>query len=206
MVILQAEFIHRALIQFKQTGSLEWLGLITAFICIYLAAKEHILNWPVSIISAAAYAVLYFQFKLYGDSVLQLYFVLTAIYGWYYWIKRKQQDEKPIVSLSFRDWLITLAAVLILSGLLGLFLDRYTDTNVPYADGFCTAMSFVAQFLMTRKVLQNWLLWIIVDICYVPLLLYKGLFSTSILYAVLVVLAAIGYFDWRRTWIKASQR
>jgi len=206
MVILQAEFIHRALIQFKQTGSLEWLGLITAFICIYLAAKEHILNWPVSIISAAAYAVLYFQFKLYGDSVLQLYFVLTAIYGWYYWIKRKQQDEKPIVSLSFRDWLITLAAVLILSGLLGLFLDRYTDTNVPYADGFCTAMSFVAQFLMTRKVLQNWLLWIIVDICYVPLLLYKGLFSTSILYAVLVVLAAIGYFDWRRTWIKASQK
>lgn len=204
MTFSQAGFFNDVLTQFQQTSALEWLGVSTAFICIYLAAKEHILNWPVSIISATAYAIIYYQFKLYGDSALQLYFVFTAVYGWYYWIKRKQHHDKPIVSLSIREWAIVTMVILLLTAALSLFLDNFTNTDVPYIDGFCTAMSFVAQFLMTRKVLQNWVLWIIVDICYVPLLLYKGLASTAVLYVVLVILATIGYIDWKRTWKAAS--
>lgn len=200
MDILPGDFFQQVLVQFKQTSLLEWVGVISAFICIYLAAKEHILNWPVSIISAGVYAVVYYQYKLYGDSFLQLYFVSTAIYGWYYWLKRKRHHEEPIVSFGLKGWLLTFSSVVVLTILLSLFLDNYTNTDVPYADGFCTAMSFVAQFLMTRKILQNWILWIIVDICYVPLLLYKGLASTAVLYAVLIVLAIIGYLDWRKTW------
>ncbi|WP_207535875.1 nicotinamide riboside transporter PnuC [Desertivirga arenae] len=190
--------------QFEATTSLEWLGIVTTLACIYLAAKEHILNWPVSIIACGAYAALYYQYKLYGDSYLQIYFLLTAIYGWIYWIKNKEQHDKPVVSLNSREGLYTVLAIAIFTLALSKYLDEFTDTDVPYADGFCTAMSFVAQFLMTRKVLQNWLLWIIVDICYVPLLLYKNLAFTALLYLILVGLATKGYFDWKKTW-KLSQ-
>jgi len=194
------ELLPRIIQQFKDTSWLEWFGVLTAFACIYLAAKEHILNWPISIVSSAAYALLYFQYKLYGDSFLQLYFLITAVYGWIFWLRKKQHQEKPVVSLSGTEWFYTLAAVAGFTVILSLYLDKYTNTDVPYIDGFCTAMSFVAQFLMTRKVLQNWILWIVVDICYVPLLFYKELASTAVLYFVLIILAIMGYVDWKRTW------
>ena len=186
--------------QLVQTSFLEWLGTITGFLCVYLAAKQHILNWPVSIISVIAYAVLFYDYKLYGDAVLQIYFLGTAIYGWYYWLKREEQHEKPVASLSGGSYIAVIVAVGILSVVLGAFLDRYTNSDVPYIDGACTATSFVAQFLMTRKVLQNWILWIIVDACYVPLYLYKELALTAVLYSLFLVLATIGFIDWRRTW------
>jgi nicotinamide mononucleotide transporter len=186
--------------QFKGTPFLEWIGTVSGFACVYLAAKQNILNWPISIVSVLAYSILFFEYKLYGDAALQLYFLGTAIYGWYYWIKRKEEHKKPIVKLSKKEIGLIAVIITILSVFLGLFLDHFTDTNVPYADGFCTAMSFVAQFLMTRKVLQNWILWIIVDICYLPLYLYKNLALTTILYILLLILAAIGYLDWRKTW------
>ncbi len=200
MEITQPDFIEQVIIQFKQTSALEWVGVITAFACIVLAAMGHILNWPISIVSSGAYAVLYYKFKLYGDSFLQLYFLATAVYGWYYWLEREKRHEKPIVQLSVSGWFVAIAAIAILTALLSAFLDNYTNTDVPYIDGFCTAMSFVAQILMARKVLQNWILWVVVDVCYVPLLLYKGLASTAVLYAVLVILAVLGYVEWKRIW------
>lgn len=200
VIILFTTFWQQILTQFQQTPLLEWIGTISGFLCVYLAAKEHILNWPVAIISVLAYALLFFEFQLYGDSGLQLYFLGTSIYGWYYWIKNKEGNQTPVIVLEERQIVLTTISIIVLSILLGLFLDYCTDTNVPYADGFCTAMSFVAQFLMTRKILQNWILWIIVDICYVPLYLYKNLYLTALLYALFLVLATIGYIDWRKTY------
>jgi len=200
LAVQLVELQHLIVEQLKTTTWLEWLGTITGFACVYLAAKEHLLNWPISIISVLCYAVLFYQYKLYGDAGLQLYFLATAIYGWYYWLKRKHEHQKPVVSLSIKDWIYTLLSIAVLSGLLGWFLDANTDTNVPYADGFCTATSFVAQFLMTRKVMQNWLLWIFVDACYVPLYLYKDLALTAVLYIAFLAIAVMGYIDWRRSY------
>lgn len=186
--------------QFKHTTWPEWIGVITGFICIYLAAKENVWNWPISIISVIAYAWVFFDATMYGDMALQFYFLFTAFYGWYYWIKRKTDNGKPVVSLKSSDWLLIVVAVAVLSILLGLFLDHFTDSDVPYADGFCTALSFVAQILLTRKVLQNWILWIIVDICYVPLYIYKHLNLSAVFYAFLVIIAFMGFLDWRKTY------
>ncbi|MGV3707037.1 MAG: nicotinamide riboside transporter PnuC [Arcticibacter sp.] len=186
--------------QLVQTSALEWLGTITGFLCVYLAAKENILNWPISIISVLSYAVLFFEYHLFGDAALQIYFLGTAIYGWYFWRKNRQDDQKPVVSLRPREYVIVVATIIVLSGILGLFLDHFTPTDVPYIDGTCTAISFVAQVLLTRKVLQSWILWIIVDIMYVPLYLYKQLALTAILYILFLVIAAIGYRDWKTTW------
>jgi nicotinamide mononucleotide transporter len=203
MLLLDASFWQLLLDQVKAISWVEWVGTITGFICVYLAAKQNIWNWPVSIISVIAYCFLFFEYQLYGDAVLQLYFLFTAIYGWYYWVKRKEEHKKPIVSLSGIQMTWIGISILVLSVLLGLFLDNYTDTNVPYIDGFCTAMSFAAQLLMTRKVLQNWLLWILADICYVPLYIYKNLMLTAILYILFLWIAVMGYLDWRKTWKNA---
>ncbi|HCN82484.1 MAG TPA: nicotinamide riboside transporter PnuC [Sphingobacteriaceae bacterium] len=199
VIILFTTFWQQIVIQFQQTSWLEWIGTISGFLCVYLAAKEHILNWPVAIISVIAYALLFFEYQLYGDSVLQLYFLGTSIYGWYYWMKNKQGTHTPVIILEKKEIAFTILSVIVLSIVMGLFLDHYTDTNVPYADGFCTSMSLVAQFLMTRKILQNWILWIIVDVCYVPLYLYKNLYLTSVLYALFLVLAIMGYISWKKT-------
>lgn len=186
--------------QLIQTSALEWFGTITGFLCVFLAAKQSILNWPIAILSIAAYSVLFFQYKLYGDAALQVYFLVTSVYGWYYWVKRKDEDQQPIVSLNTSQSLKAALSVIILSAVFGVSLDRFTNTDVPYIDGTCTAISLVAQFLLTRKVILNWVLWIVVDICYIPLYLYKNLALTAVLYTLYLILATLGYLNWRRTW------
>ncbi len=200
MAILDISFWQLLVNQFKNTGTFEWLGLLTTLICIYLATKENIWNWPVAVISIVISAIIYFENSLYGDFALQFYFLFTAFYGWWFWLNKKTEKHKPIISLTAKQWLQTVVAIIVLAGLLGLFLAKFTNTNVAYADGFCTAVSFVAQLMLTRKILQNWLLWIIVDICYVPLLIYKNLNLYAILYAILVLIAIKGYLDWKKTY------
>lgn len=200
MIICQTTFFSLFYNQLAQTSALEWFGTITGFLCVYLAAKQHILNWPVAILSIFAYIWLFYDYKLYGDSFLQLYFLFTSIYGWYYWNKRKKEEKQPITSLTKIQLIGVLIVCIILSALAGLILDQFTNSDVPYIDGTCTAISFVAQFLMTRKILQNWILWIIVDLCFIPLYIYKDLALTAVLYTLYLVLATIGYLDWKRTW------
>lgn len=200
MLLDQLNLVQTLLEQIKETTLLEWVGTITAFICIYLAAKENIWNWPISIISVIAYVFVFFMAKLYADMVLQFYFLFTAFYGWYFWIKKKQVHDKPVVSIGLREWILIVGGIILLSVALGAFLDRYTDSDVPYADGSLAAMSFFAQILLTRKILENWLIWIVADVLYVPLYLHKHLILTTVLYAALVPIAVLGYIDWRKTY------
>ncbi|MFC3352989.1 nicotinamide riboside transporter PnuC [Sphingobacterium zeae] len=194
------DFFQQIARQFAQTSWLEWLGTLTGFLCVYLAAKQNIWNWPISIISVASYAILFYDAKLYGDTVLQFYFLSTAVYGWYYWIKRKEEKKEPIVKASKGQLLLCLLAILFLTLSIGYLLDNKTNSDVPYIDAFCTSISFVAQFLMTRKVLQNWLLWVFVDLCYIPLYIHKELMLTAVLYFVFAIIAWNGYRDWQKTY------
>ncbi|MFI5140207.1 MAG: nicotinamide riboside transporter PnuC [Sphingobacteriales bacterium] len=198
MQVLALSIGQHIAIEFNQTTPLEWIGAITGIACVYLAAIQNIWNWPVAIISVLAYTIVFYKSMLYGDAGLQVYFLGTSIYGWYFWLKKKERNEKPVTSLNTKEYVLVIIVTVILSLLLGLFLKKFTPTNVPYIDGFCTAVSFIAQILMTRKVLQNWALWILVDICYVPLYIYKNLYVTAILYIILLVLAWLGHLDWKR--------
>lgn len=198
------ELIHQLLSQITQTSLLEWFAVITAFACIYLAAKQQILNWPISIFSVVAYAILFYEGRLYGEMALQAYFLFTAVYGWYYWLKREHEHQKPVIRFSPLEMTYTILVMAVFSILLGLFLHHFTDTDVAYIDGTLASISFVAQFLMTRKVLQNWILWVVVDILYIPLFIYKTFMLTAILYGALAILAWSGYLDWKKSWKEAN--
>lgn len=194
------DFLSPLYQQFLDTSAFEWLATITGFLCVFLAAKENIWNWPMSIVSVLTYLFIFFQHKLYGDAVLQVYFLITAGYGWYYWSRQDQGAEKPVQSFRLKQMLYTVLIIVLLSTMFAFALKHWTDSDVPYVDGFCTAVSFVAQFLLTRKVLQTWLLWVVVDICYIPLYLYKGLFLTALLYLAFAVIAWNGYRNWRKSY------
>ena len=200
MLILETSFWQQLLQQFQDTTWLEYLGFVTTIACIYLAARENILNWPVSILSIVISAIVYFKSYLFGDFALQFYFLFTAFYGWWFWVKKKDQQEKPIVSISAQGWFMVVAIIVLLTFFVGYLLATYTPSNVPYEDGFCTAVSLVAQIMLTRKILENWLLWVLVNICYVPLLIYKNLNLYALLYAILILIALKGYLDWRKTY------
>lgn len=184
--------------EIRNTTLLEWVGAVTGAACVYLAAKQSIWNWSVAIISVLAYTIVFYKNQLYGDAALQMYFLSTSVYGWYFWLKKIEKDEKPITSLTTKELAFTALATISLALVLGLVLDKFTPTNVPYIDGCCTAISFVAQLLMTRKVLQNWAMWVFVDACYVPLYLYKSLYLTALLYVVLLIIAYKGHIDWNK--------
>jgi nicotinamide mononucleotide transporter len=188
--------------QFKAISLLEWLGTITGALCVYLAAKENVLNWPIAIISVSIYIYIFYNAKLYGDTILQFYFLATCIYGWYYWTFGETTNlaaERKVSTLSNKNWLVIIVLQIVLSVAVGYLLDIKTDTDVPYIDGFCTVGSFIAQYLLTRKILENWIIWIMVDIVYIPLYIHKNLLATAVLYFIFLFIAAKGYIDWRKS-------
>lgn len=185
---------------FIAIGYIEWFAVVTGAVCIYLATKENILSWPISLLSIIAYIYIFYNAKLYGDTILQFYFLFTAVYGWHYWSHGKNgiTSERPITTLTNANWVFIILLVVVLTVVAGFLLNEFTDTDVAYIDGFCTVSSFVAQFLMTRKKLENWLLWIVTDLVFIPLYIYKELYATAVLYLLFTFIAAQGYIEWKK--------
>ena len=181
---------------------LEVTGVITGLICVYLAAINNIWNWPVAIISVAIYIFIFFDSRLYADMGLQVYFLITNFYGWYYWGKRLPDEKKiPVVRITKKEIALSAVAIVIFTFILGTLL-KYTPASYPYIDSFCTACSLVAQVFLARKVLENWLIWIFVDIVYVGVYVFKDLHLTALMYAIYVGIALLGYIDWKKDWKK----
>jgi nicotinamide mononucleotide transporter len=181
---------------------LEIIGVVTGLLCVGLAAINNIWNWPIAIVSVGIYIFIFFDARLYADMGLQVYFMAMNIYGWYYWSKKPATEEKiPVMRVTQAELLYSVIAIVIFTVFLGSVL-KYTPASYPYIDSFCTACSLVAQVFLARKVLENWLIWIFVDIVYVGVYIFKNLDLTAIMYGIYVILALWGYFDWRKEYKK----
>ena len=177
---------------------LEVIGVITGLLCVYLAAKNNIWNWPFAIVSVTIYIFIFFEARLFADMGLQFYFFVVNIYGWYYWSRKPVTESKtPVTRITRKEILLAVPAVLIFTFILGSLL-KYTTASYPYIDSFCTACSLVAQVFLARKVVENWLIWIFVDIIYVGVYLFKDLQLTALMYAIYVIIAIMGYMDWKK--------
>ncbi|WP_170172476.1 nicotinamide riboside transporter PnuC [Hymenobacter rigui] len=178
---------------------LEWVSVLTGFACVWLAARESLWNFPVAIISCGLYVLVYYQTGLYSDMFLQGCFIALSLYGWYGWLYGgRGRTELPVTRTRRAEWVggALFAAAYTLG--VGYHLQHHTDAALPHWDAFTTAGSLVAQYLLMRKRLENWWLWIVVDIIYVPILWYKHLYPTSALYVLYLGLAVYGYWEWRR--------
>jgi len=177
----------------------EALGATTGVVCVWLAARSDFWTWPVGIANNLLYLVVFWQSRIYADSLLQLVYVAISLYGIWRWRSgRGEASVRPVERVgAVEKWAVT-AVVAALAVTFALVLARWSDSDVPWADGLTTAMSLGAQWLMSRRMLENWWVWIAADVVYVPLYLYKGLQVTAGLYAVFLLLCISGLIEWRR--------
>jgi nicotinamide mononucleotide transporter len=182
------------------TTLLEGISFVLSVITVWLNIRQSHWGWLFAMISCATYGFVFYDARLYGDMGLQVVFIIVSIWGWYQWLRGGDGAGQLSVSvLNRRGWQMSLIAWGVGFALLWWFLARYTDTDVPRADGFLTAGSLLAQILMSRKKLENWHIWIAVDVLYVGLYVYKQLMLTAGLYALFIFMAYAGLLAWKKT-------
>ncbi|HJW08747.1 MAG TPA: nicotinamide riboside transporter PnuC [Holophagaceae bacterium] len=180
-------------------GGMEVFGFLTGVACVALLVRENIWNWPIGIANNLVFIALFYRAGLYADVGLQAFYVAISIYGWWSWLHGGQDHGALTVSRipPLPAVLLALAVAATTAALAGL-LRHFTNSTVPVLDSLITALSLAAQFMMTRKWLENWLVWIAANCLSVGLLIYKGLYVTSGLYVVYQVLCVLGWVAWRR--------
>jgi nicotinamide mononucleotide transporter len=180
--------------------NLELVAVAVTLVAVYLTTRQVIWCWPLGMVSVTLYAIVFYEAKLYADMGLQGFYFALSVYGWWAWLHGG--EDRSELRVSRAGWRLGLGALLVgaaFAALLGTLLARLTDASLPHLDSALTSFSLVAQFLATRKLLENWLLWIAVDVVYVGMFIYKGLYPTAALYAAFLVLAAVGFARWRRS-------
>lgn len=186
---------------------LEIIAVIISFLGIWLTAKRRLLCWPVSFLACALYFKLFLDVRLYADMVLQALFGIAILYGWIAWARGKQDAGEVVVKPlpPLRAWL-GLGAGAAGAAAIGWFTSRHTDAALPWMDAMLSSFSLVAQYWTARRHAASWLLWIVVDILYVGMFAFKGLWLTAGLYAAMIVLAVLGYRQWQNARRLRSRR
>ncbi|MDB4917818.1 MAG: nicotinamide mononucleotide transporter PnuC [Gemmatimonadetes bacterium] len=181
-------------------SSLEWIAAVVGAISVYLSVRQNIWSWPTAIVNVVLYTVVFYDARLYADMGLQVIYAVLSVYGWYEWLYGGANKTELRVSRT-GPFTRAVLAVISLAGAvaLGAFLRGATDAALPFMDSFLSSTSLAAQWMMTKKKLESWLVWIFVDVLYVGMYVFKHLYVTAGLYAVFLVLAVRGYIDWRRS-------
>ncbi len=178
----------------------ETAGVAFGVLYVWLAVRESVWCWPAGLVNAALFLVVFFHARLYGASALQGVYLVLSLYGWWQWLRGGAEQGRLAVSRTPRVWAWALAAAGGLGTLgLGLYLRLRTDAALPFPDAATTAFSLAAQWMTTRKWIENWLLWIAVDLVYLAMYLSQRLYATTGLYLVFLVMAVLGYREWRRS-------
>ena len=178
---------------------IELAGFVTGAACVWLLVIRNIWTFPVGMVNYVFFAWLFVGSGLYADAALQgVYFILASL-GWYWWLRGGEDHQGVEVHEASVKVLIACGvAVLVIAAAIQWVLHRYTDSTVAGLDAITTAMSLVAQFMLSRKWIANWWLWIAVDVIYIPLYIYKGLWLTAGLYAVFLVMCIAGLIEWQK--------
>ncbi len=184
---------------FDNITILEFTGTAFALTGVYLTAKEIIWCWLFGILGIVIYTYIFFESKLYGDATLQVIYFFMSIYGWYQWKYGSSKNDTLAITLNTFRQIIFFISIGFLGGIFfGGLLSNYTDSDVPYWDGFTTSYSLAATYMMARKYLYHWIFWIIIDLIYTGIYAYKNLYITVFQYAIFCILAVLGYLQWKQ--------
>lgn len=177
---------------------LEIVAAVVGAVSVWLTARQHLWAWPTAIVNVLLYAVVFHDARLYADMGLQVVYAGLSGYGWWQW-KYGGAGHTALRPTRTPGWLwpVFLGGAGALTLALGWTFARHTDAAIPYVDSGLTAVSLVAQGMQTRKLVEHWLVWIAVDLVYVPVFLMRGLYATAVLYVVFLGLAVVGWRAWR---------
>jgi nicotinamide mononucleotide transporter len=180
--------------------TLEITAVVFGIISVLFARKNNILVYPTGLISTLIFIYILYNFKLYGEFIINIYYSVMSILGWYLWSRRNNgQEEFPISIMNLKEYKISgliFTATLLFIALVYHFFDKFTDLTA-YVDAFTTALFFVGMWLMAKRKIENWIVWIIADIISVPLYFYKGLTVSSLQFIVFTIIAILGYKEWK---------
>ncbi len=186
----------------------EILGVLTSLAYLYFSVKQKIWLWPLGILSSAFYIVIFYGSCLYADMGLQVYYLVISVYGWYYWLfaaARKDNKRLAVSRIKKRQlpWMILSAILLYIILVFALkYVPEWLEiaaSDILFWDAFTTAVSIIATWMLARKILEHWLLWIVVDSVSLFLYIYKGLYYTAFLFFVYTIIAIYGYIEWKKS-------
>jgi len=177
---------------------IEVLAVLASLCSVWLSVRRHILTWPTGILGVSAYFVVFLRERLYADMGLQVLFFVQCSYGWWAWRRSEQRAEPPIRLLPARLRVALVAGVVAAAWGAGTLLARYTDAAAPYWDASASVLSITANQLLARRLLENWVLWIVADVLYVGIFTWKGLYLSAGLYAIFLAMVVAGLRRWAR--------
>ena len=178
---------------------LEIIGAIIGLTYLILEYKANIWLWPVGVIMPIIYVFIFYQSKFYADMGIYVYYFFASIYGWYIWIKKSKETDDIAISHTPLKYLGRL--LILFSGLFFFILFlllRFTDSPVPYGDSFTTSLSILAMWMLAHKYIEQWWLWIVVNIVSTVLYVWKGLYPTALLFLIYSIIPFFGYFKWKK--------
>ena len=182
------------------SSCLEAVAVLFGIVSVFLSVRENIWSWPTAIVNVSLYFALFFESGLYSDMGLQAVYFVLSVYGWYEWLYGgKDHTALKVSRTPRRVWTILAVIALVVWASLGRLTSGLPGVSLPYVDAGTTTTSLIAQWMMTRKLLENWVLWTIVDVVYIGMFIYKGLYLTAFNYAVYLVLAIMGFFAWKKS-------
>lgn len=185
-------------------NKVEVLGALLGILYIFFSIRQHILTWPTGLLTSLLYTFVFFRSGFYADMGLQVYYVAISLYGWYYWLRggKKVTDagkkQVPVKQTPRIILLYSLMVTMAIYGVLLFILLHFTDSTVPFMDSATTALSITATWMLAKKYIEHWLIWIFVDIFSAGLYVYKELWPTVILFLVYSGMAVLGYMEWKK--------
>jgi nicotinamide mononucleotide transporter len=199
-----------AILAWADSNWLEIAGFVTTLLGIWLTTRRLLVCWPVTLLADFLYLAVFYQARLFSDALLQVFFVAFTIYGWWHWWRGvRQEGEVRVAPLSVRSAVAAIVAgaagAVVLSRLM-LYLGALLHVTIalPHLDATLASFSLVASWWQARKHIANWWLWIVVDLAYIGEYIYKDLWPTALLYLLLVGLAVLGWWDWRKAPVETS--
>jgi nicotinamide mononucleotide transporter len=185
---------------------IELVGAATGLLFLRFEIKQNPLLWPLGLLTSLFYIYIFFESKFYADMGLQVYYVFISIYGWYYWLRGSgNADGKTGVPITRVDkfQMLTYGAITIpIFVLISQILIHFSDSPLPYWDALTTALSITATWMLARKIMEHWMVWIVVNAISLGLYFYKGLYPTTVLFIFYTVLSFNGFVVWRRDFLK----
>ena len=178
---------------------LEAIAVVTGIISVYLLTRERIEAWFFGLITVSIYVYIFYQTRLYSDMILHIVYVVLNVYGWYSWKFGGAREAGILPTLLSRPKRMIWIMVIIIGFLIwGTLMKNYTDADFAYIDAFTTVTSLVAQWFLAKKKIENWILWMVVNVISIVLYYVKGIYLTSGLYVVYLFLAISGYLSWKK--------
>lgn len=180
--------------------TIEIIGAVIGLLYLYFEYNANKLLWPVGVLMPIIYIYIFFDSKFYADMGVNIYYFFASIYGWVKWSNSKKDNSEELqIARTPNKYILPLTAIgLALFAVIAFILVRFTDSPVPYGDSFTTALSILGMWLLAHKYLEQWWFWVAVNIVSCGLYLWKGLHTTSILFAIYSVISVFGYFKWKK--------